>query len=88
VNRFFKVFSIFISILVLILLVKFFYFDTDLGFKTEVLGYTMFSAPMFIEVLIGTPVISLLVYAITKEILDKLESFVSQHTKVKNKLNN
>ena len=71
-NRFVKYLSMIVSFIIFVLIIKYFYFDTKIGFDTEIVELNYSAFPMFIDVIIFALVSPLLVYGITIEILDKI----------------
>ena len=71
-DRFVKYLSMIISFIIFVLIIKYFYFDTKIGFDTEIVELNYSAFPMFIDVIIFALVSPLLVYGITAELLDKV----------------
>ena len=71
-NRFVKYLSMIVSFIIFVLIIKYFYFDTKIGFDTEKVELNYSAFPMFIDVIIFALVSPLLVYGITIELLDKV----------------
>lgn len=71
-NKFVKYFSMIMSFIIFVLIIKYFYFDTKIGFDTEIVELNYSAFPMFIDVIIFALVSPLLVYGITAELLDKV----------------
>lgn len=71
-NRFVKYLSMIVSFIIFVLIIKYFYFDTKIGFDTEIVELNYSAFPMFIDVIIFALVSPLLVYGITAELLDKV----------------
>lgn len=71
-NRFVKYLSMIVSFIIFVLIIKYFYFDTKIGFDTEIVKLNYSAFPMFIDVIIFALVSPLLVYGITAELLDKV----------------
>ena len=71
-NKFVKYFSMIMSFIIFVLIIKYFYFDTKIGFDTEIVELNYSAFPMFIDVIIFALVSPLLVYGITIELLDKI----------------
>ena len=71
-NRFVKYLSMIVSFIIFVLIIKYFYFDTKIGFDTEIVELNYSAFPMFIDVIIFALVSPLLVYGITIELLDKI----------------
>lgn len=60
-----------VSLIVFTLLIKIFYFDTNMGFNTEIVELNYSALPMFIDVLIIVIVVPLFVYGILNSIYEK-----------------
>ena len=71
-DRFVKYLSMIVSFIIFVLIIKYFYFDTKIGFDTEIVELNYSAFPMFIDVIIFALVSPLLVYGITIELLDKI----------------
>ena len=77
--------SIFVGILVFVLLVKHFYFETKLGFSTEIweLNYSCF--PAWFDICVGIISVSLIVYTGIKQfssfIISKMENYIHKFQK-------
>ena len=71
-DRFVKYLSTIVSFIIFVLIIKYFYFDTKIGFDTEIVELNYSAFPMFIDVIIFALVSPLLVYGITAELLDKV----------------
>lgn len=71
-NKFVKYLSMIVSFIIFVLIIKYFYFDTKIGFDTEIVELNYSTFPMFIDVIIFALVSPLLVYGITAELLDKV----------------
>ena len=71
-DRFVKYLSTIVSFIIFVLIIKYFYFDTKIGFDTEIVELNYSAFPMFIDVIIFALVSPLLVYEITIELLDKI----------------
>ena len=83
-NRFVKYLSMIVSFIIFVLIIKYFYFDTKIGFDTEIVELNYSAFPMFIDVIIFALVSPLLVYGITIELLDKIINVIhSIKSKVK-----
>lgn len=65
-----KIISILFSLIVVVLLIKLFFFDTKLGFNTEILELNYSAFPMCVDVIIIIIMIPLLVYAITYSFIE------------------
>ena len=64
------VISVSISIIVLLFLIKCFYFDTKIGFDTNILNLPHSSFPVFFDIFVFEVLISLLPYEIIQQICD------------------
>ena len=64
-----------LSFILFIFLVKYFYFDTKIGFNTEILELNYSAFPMWFDVLISVVIMPLLVFAILEEIYDRISNF-------------
>ena len=64
-----------LSFILFIFLVKYFYFDTKMGFNTEILELNYSAFPMWFDVLISVVIMPLLVFAILDEIYDRISNF-------------
>lgn len=64
-----------LSFVLFIFLVKYFYFDTKMGFNTEILELNYSAFPMWFDVLISVVIMPLLVFAILEEIYDRISNF-------------
>ena len=71
-DRFVKYLSMSVSFIIFVLIIKYFYFDTKIGFDTEIVELNYSAFPMFIDVIIFALVSPLLVYGKTAELLDKV----------------
>ena len=60
-----------VSLIVFTLLIKIFYFDTNIGFNMEIVELNYSALPMFIDVLIIVIVVPLFVYGILNSIYEK-----------------
>ena len=60
-----------LSFILFIFLVKYFYFDTKMGFNTEILELNYSAFPMWFDVLISVVFMPLLVFAIFDELYDR-----------------
>ncbi len=60
-----------VSLIVFTLLIKIFYFDTNMGFNMEIVELNYSALPMFIDVLIIVIVVPLFVYGILNSIYEK-----------------
>ena len=72
-----KIIFIALSILVFTLLIKIFYFDTNMGFRTEIVELNYSAFPMFVDVAITVIFVPFLVYGILESIYDKAYSFIN-----------
>jgi len=68
-NRIIKFISILFCGIVFVLLIKWFYFDTTMGYNTEILELNYSALPMFVDVIITVLITPFLVYGIMGEIL-------------------
>ena len=66
-----KVTFVALSVLVFAFLIKIFYFDTNMGFSTEIVELNYSAFPMFIDVAITVIFVPFLVYGILESIYDK-----------------
>ena len=73
-----KIVFIVLSILVFTLLIKIFYFDTNMGFRTEIVELNYSAFPMFIDVAITVIIVPFLVYGILESIYNKAYSFIKK----------
>lgn len=64
-----------LSFILFIFLVKYFYFDTKMGFNTEILELNYSAFPMWFDVLISVVIMPLLAFAILDEIYDRISNF-------------
>ena len=64
-----------LSIILFIFLIKYFYFDTNMGFNTEILELNYSAFPMWFDVLISVVVMPLLAFAILDDLYDKISTF-------------
>lgn len=64
-----------LSIILFIFLVKYFYFDTKIGFNTEILELNYSAFPMWFDVLISVIFMPLLAFAILDDLYDKISTF-------------
>ena len=64
-----------LSFVLFIFLVKYFYFDTKMGFNTEILELNYSAFPMWFDVLISVVIMPLLVFAFLEEIYDRISNF-------------
>lgn len=64
-----------LSFILFIFLVKYFYFDTKMGFNTEILELNYSAFPMWFDVLISVVIMPLLVFAFLEEIYDRISNF-------------
>lgn len=68
-----------LSFIVFALLIKLFYFDTNMGFNTEIVELNYSAFPMFVDVAITVIVTPFLVYGILESIYDKIYSFIKNN---------
>lgn len=64
-----------LSIILFIFLVKYFYFDTNIGFNTEILELNYSAFPMWFDCLISVIVMPLLAFAILDDLYDRISNF-------------
>lgn len=64
-----------LSFILFIFLVKYFYFDTKMGFNTEILELNYSAFPMWFDVLISVVIMPLLAFAILDELYDRISNF-------------
>ena len=64
-----------LSIILFIFLVKYFYFDTKMGFNTEILELNYSAFPMWFDVLISVAIMPLLAFAILDDLYNKIFAF-------------
>ena len=64
-----------LSFILFIFLVKYFYFDTKMGFNTEILELNYSAFPMWFDVLVSVVIMPLLVFAILEELYDRISTF-------------
>lgn len=74
-KKIFRGIFIALSFILFIFLVKYFYFDTKMGFNTEILELNYSAFPMWFDVLISVVIMPLLVFAILEEIYDRISNF-------------
>lgn len=74
-KKVFRGIFIVLSFVLFIFLVKYFYFDTKMGFNTEILELNYSAFPMWFDVLISVVIMPLLVFAISEEIYDRISNF-------------
>lgn len=74
-KKVFRCIFIILSIISFIFLVKYFYFDTKMGFNTEILELNYSAFPMWFDVLISVSIMPLLLFAILDDIYDKISNF-------------
>ena len=83
-KKIFRGIFIAISFILFILLVKHFYFDTQMGFNTEILELNYSALPMCVDVLISVILIPLLAYAILDDLYNKISDFCIEKKLCKN----
>ena len=76
-NKITNILSIILAIVVFILLIKGFYFDTDMGFQKQILELNYSAFPMWFDVLITTFVLPLIVYAGLLDLFDRIVGEIS-----------
>ncbi len=64
-----------LSVVLFIFLVKYCYFDTKIGFNTDILELNYSAFPMWFDVLISVIVMPLLAFAILDEIYNRISTF-------------
>ena len=74
-RKVFRGIFIVLSIILFIFLVKYFYFDTKMGFNTEILELNYSAFPMWFDCLISVVIMPLLVFAILDELYDRISTF-------------
>lgn len=74
-KKIFRGIFIALSIILFIFLVKYFYFDTKIGFNTEILELNYSAFPMWFDVLISLVVMPLLAFATLYDLYDKISNF-------------
>ena len=74
-KKIFRVIFIVLSVILFIFLVKYFYFDTKMGFNTEMLELNYSAFPMWFDVLISVVIMHLLAFAILDDLYDKISTF-------------
>lgn len=74
-KKIFRGIFIALSFILFIFLVKYFYFDTKMGFNTEILELNYSAFPMWFDVLISVVIIPLLVFTILEETYDRISNF-------------
>lgn len=74
-KKIFRGIFIALSFILFIFLVKYFYFDTKMGFNTEILELNYSAFPMWFDVLISVVIIPLLVFTILEKIYDRISNF-------------
>ena len=67
-----KAISIFCAFILFVLLIKSFYFDTNLGYTLEASPFSATGCPLFIEALVSVVFLPFLVYAMIEELCDKV----------------
>ena len=74
-KKIFRGIFIALSFILFIFLVKYFYFDTKMGFNTEILELNYSAFPMWLDVLISVVIMPLLSFAILDDVYDKISTF-------------
>lgn len=69
--------SILIAVLVFVLSIKYFYFDTKMGFDTQILELNYSALPMCVDVAIYNIIMPLIVYAGFIDLLDRIDEEIS-----------
>ncbi len=67
-----KAISIFGAFIFFVLLIKSFYFDTNLGYTLEASPFSTTGCPLFIEALASVVFLPFLVYTMIEELCDKV----------------
>ena len=67
-----KAISIFCAFILFVLLIKSFYFDTNLGYTLEASPFSATGCPLFIEALVSVVFLPFLVYAMIEESCNKV----------------
>lgn len=67
-----KVICITGAIVIFVLSIKSFYFDTNLGYTMEASPFSMTGCPLFIEALLSVAFWPFLIYAMIEELCDKV----------------
>ena len=67
-----KVICITGAIVIFVLSIKSFYFDTNLGYTLEASPFSMTGCPLFIEALLSVAILPFLVYAMIEESCNKV----------------
>lgn len=67
-----KVICITGAIVIFVLSIKSFYFDTNLGYTMEASPFSMTGCPLFIEALLSVAILPFLVYAMIEESCNKV----------------
>lgn len=74
-KKIFRGIFIALSFILFVFLVKYFYFDTKMGFNTEILELNYSAFPMWFDVLVSVFIMPLLVFAILEEIYNRVSNF-------------
>jgi len=64
-----------LSFILFILIIKYFYFDTKIGFNTETIKLNHSTLPMWVDAIIFTTIMPLLLFATLDEIYNKIYSY-------------
>lgn len=75
-----KIFSIIfmiLSLIVFMLLIKYFYFDTNIGFKTEILKLRYSSLPVCVDVIIGIIFMPILIFLGLSDLYDRIYFYLN-----------
>ena len=82
-KRIVNIISISVAVLVFILMVKYCYFDTKIGFDTEIVELIYSAFPMCVDVLISLLAFPFISYAIVQGFLECILNLISNQ-KIKN----
>ncbi len=80
-----KIIFIALSILVFTLLIKIFYFDTNMGFRTEILELNYSAFPKCVDAIIFVIFWPLIVYALLEQFLEFITTKISNFKSIKAK---
>lgn len=80
-----KIIFIALSILVFTLLIKIFYFDTNMGFSTEILELNYSAFPKCVDAIIFVIFWPLIVYALLEQFLEFITTKISNFKSIKAK---
>lgn len=73
-----KIISLLSAFILFALLIKYFYFDTNLGYNLEIPFFSFTGCPLFIEVFLLTLFLPFILYIIMEEILNKVNSLIKK----------